>query len=169
MARPGARALVLVLTAAAIAGCGGGSAATGPTHKQYVARADAICRAARTQTNELIAKIKALAPKLLLGGTAAAPSAPGLVAQLHHAAAADLARLRALAQPSGDRAAIAKFLHPLSTIVSEMSNAEADLRAGHAIDAAALFSNAIPTAQAVRSAASAYGFKDCPGLLAALS
>lgn len=161
--------LVLLLTAAAIAGCGGGSAAKGPTHAQYVARADAICRAARAQTNELIVKIKGLAPTLLLGGTAAAPTASGLVAQLHRAAARDLARLRALAQPSADRAAIAKFLDPLSTIVRDMGTAQRDLEAGHAVDAAALFSNAIPTAEAVRSAATAYGFKACPGLLAALT
>ena len=64
---------------------------------------------------------------------------------------------------------IAKFLDPLGKIVSAMGGALADLRANHAVDAAALFSNAIPTAQTVRSAASAYGFKDCSSLLAALS
>jgi hypothetical protein len=164
-----AHALALLLTAAALAGCGGGSAAHGPTRAGYIAKADAICRSAHAQTNQLISKIKALAPALLIGGTAAAPSAPGLVAQLHTVAAADLARLRALAQPSADRAAIAKFLDPLASIVSAMGKALADLRAGHAVDAAARFSNAIPTAQAVRSAAVAYGFKDCPSLLAALS
>ena len=137
--------------------------------RRLIAKADGICRAAHAQTNQLISKIKALAPTLLLGGTAAAPSAPGLVAKLHTVAAADLARLRALAQPSADHAAVAKFLDPLASVVSALGKALADLRAGHAIDAAALFSDAIPTAQAVRSAASAYGLKDCPSLLAALS
>jgi len=164
-----ARALALLLTAAALAGCGGGSASHGPTRAAYIAKADAICRSAHAQTNNLISKIKALAPTLLIGGTAAAPTAPGLVAQLHTVAAADLARLRALAEPSGDHAAIAKFLDPLASIVSAMGKALADLRAGHAVDAAALFSDAIPTAQAVRSAAGSYGFKACPSLLAALS
>ena len=167
-----ARALALLLTAAALAGCGGGgggSASHGPTRAAYIAKADGICRSAHAQTNELISKIKALAPTLLLGGTAAAPSAPGLVAQLRVVAAADLSRLRALAQPSGDHAAIAKFLDPLASIVTALGKALADLHAGHAIDAAALFSDAIPTAQTVRSAASTYGFKDCPSLLAALS
>ena len=170
MPRRRACALALLLTAAALAGCGGGgSAAHGPTRAAYIAKADGICRAAHAQTNQLISKIKALAPTLLIGGTAAAPSAPGLVAQLHTVAAADLARLRALAQPSADHAAIAKFLDPLASVVGALGKALADLRAGHAIDAAALFSDAIPTAQTVRSAASAYGFKDCPSLLAALS
>jgi len=165
-----APALALLLSAAALAGCGGGgSASHGPTRAAYIAKADAICRSAHAQTNDLISKIKALAPTLLIGGTAAAPSAPGLVAQLHAVAAADLARLRALAEPSGDHAAIAKFLDPLGSIVSAMGKALADLRAGHAVDAAALFSDAIPTAQAVRSAAVSYGFKACPSLLAALS
>lgn len=165
-----ARALALLLTAAAIAGCGGGgSASHGPTRAAYIAKADAICRSAQAQTNQLISKIKALAPTLLIGGTAAAPAAPGLVAALHSVAAADLARLRALAQPSGDHAAIAKFLDPLASIVSALGKALADLRAAHAIDAAALFSDAIPTAATVRSAAVSYGFKDCPKLLAALS
>jgi hypothetical protein len=158
-----------VLTAAVLAGCGGGSASHGPTRAAYIAEADAICRSAQAQTNHLISKIKALAPTLLIGGTAAAPTAAGLVAALHSVAATDLARLRALAQPSGDHATIAKFLDPLASIVSAMGKALADLRAAHAVDAAALFSDAIPTAQTVRSAASSYGFKDCPRLLAALS
>jgi hypothetical protein len=168
VSRPRARTLAL-LAAAALAGCGGSSAPNGPSRAQYIAKADAICRSAATQTNHLITQIKQLAPKLLLGGTAAAPSAPGLVAQLHRVAAADLARLRALTEPSGDHATIEKFLGPLSSIVSAMGKAQADLAAGHTIDAAALFSNAIPTAQSVRSAASVYGFKACPNLLAALS
>ena len=170
MPRRRAHVLALVLTAAALAGCGGGgSAAHGPTRAAYIAKADRICRSAHAQTNALISKIKALAPTLLIGGTAAAPSAPGLVAQLRSVAAADLARLRALPQPSGDHAAIAKFLDPLASVVSALGKALADLRAGHALDAAALFSDAIPTAQAVRSAASVYGFKNCPSLLSALS
>ena len=170
MPRRRARAFALLLAAAALAGCGGGgSAAHGPARAAYIAKADGICRSAHAQTNELISKIKALAPTLLIGGTAAAPSAPGLVAQLRVVAAADLARLRALTQPSGDHAAIAKFLNPLASIVSALGKALADLRAGRAIDAAALFSDAIPTAQTVRSAASSYGFKNCPSLLAALS
>ncbi len=170
MPRRRACALALLLTAAVLAGCGGGgSASHGPTKAAYVAKADAICRAAHAQTNQLISQIKALAPALLIGGTAAAPRAPGLVARLHAVAASDLARLRALAQPSADHAAIAKFLVPLGKIVSALGSALADLRANHAVDAAAQFTNAIPTAQAVRSAASAYGFKDCPSLLAALS
>ena len=159
-----------MLTAAALAGCGGGgSASHGPTRAAYIGRADAICQSAQAQTNQLISKIKAIATTLLIGGTAAAPSAPRLVAALHTVAAADLARLRALAQPSGDHAAIARFLNPLASIVRSMGNALADLRAGHAVDAAALFADAIPTAATVRSAATAYGFKDCPKLLAALS
>ena len=170
MPRRRACALALLLSAAALAGCGGGgSTSHGPTRAAYIAKADGICRSAHAETNQLISKIKALAPTLLIGGTAAAPSAPDLVAQLHTVAAADLSRLRALAQPSADHAAIAKFLDPLASVVSALRKALADLRAGHAIDAAALFSNAIPTAQSVRSAASAYGFKDCPSLLAALS
>ncbi len=170
MPRRRARALALVLTVAALAGCGGGgSASHGPTRAAYIARADAICRSAQAQTNHLISEIKAIATTLVIGGTAAAPTAPGLVAALHSVATADLSRLRALAQPDGDHAAIAKFLDPLASIVRAMGKALADLRAGHAVDAAALFSDAIPTAQTVRSAAVSYGFKDCPKLLAALS
>ena len=170
MPRRRAHALALVLTAAALAGCGGGASTShGPTRAAYIGRADAICRSAQAQTNQLISKIKGLATTLLIGGTAAAPAATGLVATLHVVAAADLARLRGLAQPSGDHAAIAKFLDPLASIVSALGKALADLRAGHAVDAAALFSDAIPTAQTVRSAAISYGFKDCPKLLAALS
>lgn len=162
-------ALLAVSLAVVIAGCGGGSTASGPTKASYVAKSDAICRSAQAQTNHLISQIKAVASALLIGGTAAAPTATGLVAKLHAVAAADLARLRGVPQPRSDRAAIARFLDPLAQIVRAMGTALSDLRAGHAVDAAALFSNAIPTAQSVRTAASAYGLKSCPTLLAALS
>ena len=170
MSRRRARALALVLTAAALAGCGGGgSASHGPTRAAYIAKADKICASAHAETNHLINQIKALATALVIGGTKAAPTAPALVAKLHTVAAADLARLRALAQPSGDHSAIAQFLGPLGLIVQAMGKAADDLRAGKAVDAASLFSAAIPTAQTVRSAATAYGLRSCPNLLAALS
>ena len=170
MTRHRARTLALLaaVAAVAVAGCGS-SGAHGPTKAAYITKADAICASAHAETNHLINQIKALATALVIGGTKAAPTAPALVGKLHTVAAADLARLRALAQPSGDHSAIAQFLGPLGLIVQAMGKAADDLRAGKAVDAASLFSAAIPTAQTVRSAAKAYGLRSCPNLLAALS
>ena len=64
MPRRRACALALLLSAAALAACGGGgSAAHGPSRAAYIAKADGICRSAHAQTNGLISKIKALAPR----------------------------------------------------------------------------------------------------------
>jgi hypothetical protein len=170
VSRRRARSLALLAAVAAVATAGCGSSTEhGPTKAAYIAKADAICASAHAQTNHLITQIKALATALVIGGTKAAPTAPALVAKLHTVAAAELARLRALAQPSGDHAAIAKFLGPLTAIVRAVGTATDDLRAGKAVDAASLFSAAIPTAQTVRSAAAAYGLHSCPNLLSALS
>jgi hypothetical protein len=159
----------LVLASAALAACGGGgkssSASSGPTHAEYVAKANAICAATGRQTAPLIAKIKSSATALLTGGAAAVVTP---VTRLHDVAAANVAKLRALAQPAGDRAKIARVLGPLAKIVKLIGAAAKDLGAGKVLNAVALIQQAQPLAGQVSSAARALGAGRCGQVLAAL-
>ncbi len=179
--RPGARgrpdaasaprravALALVAGLIALAGCGGG----GSSHAdraQYIAKADAICQAAKKQTGPLIQQLSAEAAGLTSGSAASASKAAGIVEQLHTIAAADLAQLRALKQPSGDHAAIAKFLDPLGSLLNSLNQAASVLRSGQVPQALALLQQAQPTAQQVTTAAQQYGLKQCGTVLSLLS
>lgn len=92
------RAAVAATAALALlaAGCGGGD---GPTRKQFVASADAVCK-------RHYAKISAAASKLLSGGTLPDPRQFGRLAQgtIIPEYTAQLRELRAV-EPSPDRAA----------------------------------------------------------------
>jgi len=162
------------VAALALAGCGGGgggssstSTTSGPTHAQYVRAANAICATAQRQAAPLIARVKSSAGSLLTGGAGATKLA-AVVTALHDAAAADLAKLRALAQPAGGGAAIERFLRPLSTVIADIGQAAKALGAGQAISAVALISQAQPLAASVTRAARAYGATQCGSVLAAL-
>jgi hypothetical protein len=159
--------LLAAATALVLAGCGGGSTASGPTRAQFIASANAVCAAAHSQTASLITKVKSSGASALLGGDT--KSLAGLVAQLHDAAASNLAKLRALPQPAGDHAAIAGFMKPLSNVVNDIGQAATDLSKGEALNAFALIQQAQPEAAKVTTAANAYGAKKCGTVLAALS
>jgi hypothetical protein len=151
------------------AGCGGGGkGSSGPTKASYLATADAICKRTHAQTSPLISQIKSRVPALIAGGTSSAKAVAGVVARLGTVAAGNLARLRALVRPSGDRAAIAKFMNPLSTVVHSFSRAASALRGGQAIVAVSLLAEVQPIAQRVATAARAYGFKQCTQVLSPL-
>jgi hypothetical protein len=164
-------AALAAATALALAGCGGGGSgsatASGPTRAHFIAAANAICATAHAQTAELITKVKSTGASALLGGDT--KSLAGLVTHLHDVAAANLAKLRALPQPAADHAAIASFMQPLSTVVSDIGRAATDLSKGEALNAYALIQQAQPAAGKVTSAARAYGAKECGTVLAALS
>lgn len=152
----------------ALAGCGGSS---GPSKAQYVAKADAICTTAHTQTAPLIQQVAAAGASLASGGAGAASGARRLasvVQRLHDVAAAGLAQLRALRQPSGDHAAIERFLTPLASVVDAIGQAATALGSGQAPQALALLQQVAPVAQQVASAAQAYGLTQCGSVVSAL-
>lgn len=140
----------------------------GPSKATYLGRADAICKTARSQTDPLIKQIAVTAASLASGAQGSAQKLAALAEKLHAEAAADLARLRALAQPSGDHAAIERFLTPLHTVVAAIGMAASVLRGGQPLQALGLLQAVQPAAQQLTSAARAYGLADCSRLLAAL-
>jgi hypothetical protein len=169
----GRRPLVLATVAVGAsallaAGCGGGGKSKGPTKASYIAQADAICKKTHAQTSPLISQIKSRATSLVAGGSSSAKQVAATVARLGTLAGANLSRIRALATPSGDRAAIARFLNPLTTVVDSIGKAAAALRKGQGLEAVSLLAEMQPTAQKVASAAHAYGFRQCTQVLSPL-
>jgi hypothetical protein len=163
-----ASALVLAV-ALALAACGGGggtttttSAAKAPSKAVYVHEVDAICLTVKAQTGPLIKQVLPLAESLEISGSAAAATKlASIVGTLHSETAADLAKLRLLAQPAGAHAAIERFVSPLSTIVAAVGQAGTTLRSKTPSNAIGLLAQLSSTAQQVKSAARAYGLVTC--------
>jgi hypothetical protein len=141
---------------------------SGPTKAQYTAKADAICKTATSQAAPLIKQITPLAASLATGATASAQKLASLLGQLHTDTAGDLARLRALAQPSSDHAAINRFLKPLTSVVDAIATAASTLRGSNPAQALGGLEQLQPTAGQVTSAAHAYGLTQCGQLFSAL-
>jgi len=157
----------------ALAACGGGggsasSTSSGPTKAQYVARTATICKATEARLTPLVHRVAAAATQLLSGVAGAAAKAAGIVAQLHTIAASGLAQLRALTQPAGDHARIAKFLTPLSTIVDSIATAASGLKQGQGAQALAQLQADQSLAAQVTSAAKSYGLSQCETIFSAL-
>ena len=149
-----------------LSGCGGGSG--GPGKAAYVAKANAICQSASSQTAPLIKQVTSLAGSLTSGRSSAAPHLAGTLSRLHTVAADYLARLQRLKQPSGDRAAIKRFLTPLAQVVDAIGKAGAAVGSGQVPAALGLLEQAGPVAQDATSAAQAYGMRQCETVLSAL-
>jgi len=169
--RTSALALALAaLLAFALGGCGSGHSTTtsGPTRAQYVARANAICEAVRAKTTPLISELQSSVAGILTGEKTAETRDATVVAQLHTYASQSLAQLEALPQPAADHAAIERFLTPLEAVVTAIGHAHTSLVTGQAAQAVATVTQIQPTAQAVTSAAHAYGLTECASVLGAL-
>ena len=165
---PALVAVVLLSSALAVAACGGSSKPSGPTKAQFAAKADAVCATTRAQINPLITKLVSGVEQLLGGGSSTAAKLVPSVKQLHDYAAAGLAKLRALAQPPGDHAKIAKFLTPLTTIVSSIGGAATALASGNGSPALLQLEQDAKLATQVTSAAQHYGLGKCATLFSGL-
>jgi hypothetical protein len=171
MAAPRRLAASLAIVAAALlalAACGGGgtttttSAPKAPSKAVYVREVDAICLTVKAQTGPLIKQVLPLAESLEISGAAAAATKlASLVTTLHADTSADLAKLRALAEPAGAHAAIERFVSPLSTIVAAVGQAATTLRSKTPANAIGLLAQLSSTAQQVKTAARAYGLVTC--------
>jgi hypothetical protein len=171
-----AKLLVAVVLggAIALAACGGGGATktstthSGPTKAQYVAATAAICKSTKTRLTPLITKLAGDAAQILTGGSAAVAQAVPAVEHLYSIAASGLSRLRALPQPAGDHAAIAKFLMPLSAIVDSIGTVSSGLKKGQGAQALAQLQSDQTLATQVTSAAKKYGLRQCETIFSAL-
>jgi hypothetical protein len=168
MRRPTQLAAIGVAGMLALAGCGGGHASAGASKSSYVAKANAICAQTRTQTTPLINRISANLASLVTGGASGARQIAATVSRLSGVATRELTRLGALSQPSGDHAAIARFVSPLRSIVSALSRAARALSTGQAPQALSILQAAQPLAAEVTSAAQALGLAKCESVLSAL-
>ena len=167
----GARAAAVLLgMTLALAGCGGSSkhAANSADRARYDAAANAICADAQSRTAPLIKKITAAEPGLVTGVAGSAQRIAPTVAQLHSVASGSLAKLQAIQQPAGDRAAIARFMDPLGRVVGEIGQAAGLLAQGQSAQAFALIQQAQPDAQQVKTAALAYGLNQCGSVVSIL-
>jgi hypothetical protein len=168
-------ATTALLTACVLAGCGGSSSTTGttaasagstPTKAEYVAKANAICAHASSQTGKLLGELESATTAAL-----SAPSASGgahladLVAGLHSAALRVLGQLQALTPPSSDRAAVAQFLTPLATAIGGLGQAETAISSGHASQALSSLLDLQSKTPQLAAAAQAYGLTQCEGVL----
>jgi Tfp pilus assembly protein PilP len=149
----------------ALSGCGGSSA---PSKSQYVAKADAICSVAHNKTAPLIGQVIAAGASLASGNAKSARQLAPVVQRLHAAAAAALAQLQALRQPSGEHAAIERFLTPLASIVEAIGKATTAMSSGQAPQALGLLAQVQPVTQQATSAAQAYGVPQCGTVVSAL-
>ncbi|HZE06682.1 MAG TPA: hypothetical protein VE127_15745 [Solirubrobacteraceae bacterium] len=149
----------------ALSGCGGGG---GEGRSAYSAKANAICRTARSQMAPLINEVTSLAGSLGSGSSSPTQRLAGTLARLHTVAAGYLARLQRLKQPSGDRGPIKRFLIPLGQVVDAVGKAAAAVRSGQLPAALGLLEQAGPVARDAGAAAHAYAMRQCEAVLAAL-
>lgn len=168
VANPRGIALLGVLVSLVlVAGCGS-SSKSGPTKKEFVASADAICTAAAKVTAPLIAKLEASGAALATGSAKAARELAPVLAKLHEEGASSLARLRALKRPAGEKAAIERFLSPLTDVVSAAGQAASSVAAGQGSAAIGLLAQVESDAQQATSAASSYGVAPCGSVVSAI-
>lgn len=145
----------------ALAGCGGTS---GPSKETYIARADRICASAKTAAAPLVGRLATAAGSL--SGPRVRKLAPA-VQGLHGIGMRYVGQLRSLEQPSGDRAAIERFLDPTKSVVDAIGVAGAALAQGDSVRALSVLQQIQSTAQQANDAARAYGFHECGSVLTA--
>jgi hypothetical protein len=160
-------ALLAITGVLALSGCGGGGG--GANRSAYVTKANAICRRASSQTGPLIKQVTSLAGSVMSGSSSTARQLAGTLSRLHTVAAGSLVQLERLKQPSGDRAAIKRFLTPLAQVVDAIGKAAAAVGGGQLPAALGLVQQAGPVAQDATAAAQAYGMRQCETVLAALA
>jgi hypothetical protein len=155
-------AMMLLVMAVVAAGCGGKGDSS--SKAAYIAKADRICQATRDEIAPLVQRIGVAA----VSGSVSRSELPALAAaveRLHAIGSGYLARLERLRQPSGDRAALERFLDPSRQVVAALGRASSALRAGNVTAALSLLQAGTPTAQEANTAAQAYGFKQCLSVL----
>lgn len=157
-------AALSVCAALALAGCG----TSAPSKSQYVAKADAVCARASAKTAPLIRQVTAAAAALATGGASAAVQLGKLLAELHGVANASVEELRKLKQPSGEHAAIERFVKPFSEVAGAIGKAAAALEKGQARQALELLEQIRPASEQATAGSRAYGLKQCETVLAAL-
>jgi hypothetical protein len=113
-ARPATGCLAALLCAAAISACGSSGTST-PTHAEFVARANAICKSSESKASQL------KAPTSVAGLLPFAEQARSIVDEL-------LTQLKGVTPPPGSRAAYDRFLATLGRETQEIERLVTALR-----------------------------------------
>ncbi len=142
---------------ALLAGCG----SSGPTEAQYTARANAICRNAGAQTTPLVGQLTTAAGSLSAANPTAAHELASTLERLHKVTATTLTKLRALAQPSGDHAAIERFVNSFATVTETLGKSATAAAAGQLQETLAQLEATAADAGQMASAAKAHGLNEC--------
>lgn len=157
------RVLIAGALVLAVGGCGGGGD-KGPTHAQFVARADRICREAAVQARPSLLQLST-------GLTSISPASVRRLApageRLHAVSRAYLARLGALERPSADNARIERFLALSRQVSDAIGRAATAAGAGRTVEALATLQGVQQTARDANAAAADYGLRACARLLPA--
>lgn len=108
-----------------VAGCGSSaSSSRAPTRAGYTVRANAICAAAGHKSALLIKQLTAAAESVgSSGGVRAGLELASELQQLDTTASSTLSKLRALEQPTADRAEIERFLTPFASVTAALNRA----------------------------------------------
>jgi hypothetical protein len=150
----------------AAVGGGGGGGGSGPTKARYIAQADRICRAARAKLIPVQAKIVAASkgsdPAVVFRRYAALT---GRAASVYSGA---LGQIQALDAPPADQAQVDRLEMLIAQIVDIMRQNSAAAAAQDTARLKSLNVEASGVASAYRSAAKAYGFRDCGRTVGAL-
>ncbi len=157
-------ALVVLVCTLALAGCG----ASTPSKSEYMAKANAVCASANKQVPVLIRQITSDAVALAGGNLKAVARLAGAVQDLHAMAAADLEQLQKIEQPSGESAAIDRFLTPFAGVVSAIGEAATTLTQDPQ-RSVALLEQVRPTAEHAIAGARSYGLSKCETVFSALA
>jgi hypothetical protein len=144
-----------VCVALLLAGCGSSGSSGGPSKATYVSQADAVCAQGDVQIQSV--------PKPQLTGSSAQilKNLGSYVDQVLPLAQNVITRLKALKQPSSDRALLQRYFASLDDAVAKLRTLSTAARAGDAkgVQAGA---NALNSTQP-DALARQYGFKRCGG------
>jgi hypothetical protein len=168
--------LLGIVTLLVLTGCGGSSSSTtttsttsagaAPTKAEYVARANAICSAAAPTTGKLLSELEGATTGALKGLSASgAAQLAALVGELHTGALTVLGHLQGLTVPTGEQAAVARFLTPLSHAIAGLGQAAKAITSGHGTQALGSLLELRSKTPQLASAAQAAGLTQCEGVL----
>lgn len=145
------RMLAVLVGASVIAGCGGGGGDKELSRKEFVAKADAICKDANRQETSLSS-----------GTSPYHVEDPAIIARLSANARKALGRLKALKPREEDRKAVAAVLTPIGRMIDAADARVASLKAGKRFTQSTEWDRAFTD---LATSAATLGLTECQGVL----
>jgi hypothetical protein len=155
--------VLLAVATLCAAGCGGSDSKDESAKRDYIAKADTVCRDAQRRAAPLIRRI--------IITVTGAPTRASLrralptVTALQAVGRDSRRRLQALSPPDGDRRVVDTFLTPAGRLVDLLQDARPVFERGTAVAALGLVQRAQTLDAAAATAAADYGFEVCGSVL----